>query len=128
MSEVEIDAYNIEAKYLDKILEFVETDLDSKLTNFLDIQNTPNTHDLLNSLLILLNKLSRSARIGKKFYTGINKDLVKFGELLEKGTTDSSNLLKIVNKINHQMAIAHFFTKPSIEGAEMKVEGPGKDE
>lgn len=128
MSEVEIDAYNIEAKYLDKILEFVETDLDSKLTNFLDIQNVPNTHDLLNSLLILLNKLSRSSRIKKKFYKEINGELVKFGEALEKGTDESSDLLKIINKINNQMSIAHFFTKPSIEGAEMKVEGPGKDE
>lgn len=128
MSEVEIDAYNIEAKYLDKILEFVETDLDSKLTNFLDIQNGPNTHDLLNSLLILLNKLSRSSRIKKKFFKEINEELVKFGKSLDTEKIEPSNLLKIVNKINHQMAIAHFFTKPSIEGAEMKVEGPGKDE
>ena len=127
MSDVEIDAYNIEAKYLDKILEFVENDLDEKLVNFLDVQNNKNTHDLLNSIIVLLGKLQRSSRINKKFHVDINKDLIKIGKGIEQENFESSDILKLVNKINKKVSDVHFFTKPSMGETEMKVEGPDED-
>lgn len=128
MDEIDIDAYNIEAKYLDKLLEFVEAELDPKLTKFLDDQEMSTAHDLINSIIILITKLSRSARIKKDFFEGIDQDLKLIGDKIEKKTILASDLLQLTNKINRQIAKAHLFTKPSMtDGVKMKVEGPDEE-
>lgn len=128
MDEIDIDAYNIEAKYLDKILEFIEAQLDPSLTKFLDDQQMSTAHDLINSIIILITKLSRSARIKKAFFKDINSNFKIIGEKMEKETILTSDLLQLINKINRQIANAHLFTKPSMtDGVKMAVEGPDED-
>lgn len=131
MSEVEIDAYNIEAKFLDKVLEFVEEDIDNALKNFLDSPNKIHFHELTNSVILLLNKLSRSSRIKKNFFEEINGDFSDIAEQLENNGEDTlpiNALLKILNKINRQISSASLFTKPSYMGGKSGYIEEGPDE
>jgi hypothetical protein len=127
--DIDFDAYNIEAKYLDKLLEFLEKDTDIKLSKFIDSPDKNNFHELINSIITLLNKLSRSSRIKKKFFENINKDLKKMAKEIENSDKLPVNdLLRILNKINRQTATAHLFTKPSMTGdMGIKKEGPDSD-
>jgi citrate synthase len=125
LDEVDEDAYNIEAKYLKVILLCLEDDVDPKLAAFLDEHNKNTAHDLIASMVVLINKLARSSRIKPKFLKKINGDMAAVGTKVTEEKLQSSDLVKILNDINRQISKTNFFSRPG-QGIE-KVEGPGED-
>lgn len=114
--EVDEERYNIEAKYLKSLLSFVEEDLDPAMRVFLFNPGEKEFQALINSVVIYLNKLSRSQRIKHGFLVDISTELAEIASMIKKDDKQAipvGEVVKVVNKINLEIANEALFTKAS---------------
>lgn len=113
---VDEERYNIEAKYLKSLLSFVEEDLDPVMRVFLFNPGEKEFQALINSVVIYLNKLSRSQRIKHGFLVEISGELAKIASKIKKDDKQQipvGEVVKVVNRINLEIANEALFTKAS---------------